>query len=144
MKMLSNFLRPGDPQMPQWHSDQGKHKITGGKRKAYRTKRRFESGRYIAETQIGERDLRVLTARGSAVKLRLLSDTFANITVPGEKRTEKAEILRVVRNPVSADYDRRRVITRGAVIATKLGEAVVSSRPGQDGVVNALLLKNRT
>jgi len=130
--------------MPQWHSDLGKRKITGGKKKAYRTKRRFESGRFTAETQVGERDLRIVAARGGTAKLRLLSDIFANVTVSGERRTEKVEILRVVRNPVSADYDRRRVITKGAVIATKLGEAVVSSRPGQDGVVNALLVKSRT
>lgn len=125
--------------MPEWHSDQNKRKITGGKRKAYRTKRRFESGRYTAETQLKERELRVLSARGQTTKLRLLSDTFANITIPSEKRTEKTEILRVVRNPTSADYDRRRIITRGTVIATKLGEAVVSSRTGQDGIINALL-----
>lgn len=130
--------------MPQWHSNQNKRKITGGRRKAYRTKRRFESGRYIAETHFGERDLRVLTARGNTTKLRLLGESFANITIPGERRTEKTEILRVVRNPVNADYDRRRLITRGTVIATKLGEARVSSRPGQDGIVNALLLRSGT
>jgi len=127
--------------MPQWHGDKGKRKITGGKRKAYRTRRRFESGRFPAETQVGERDLRIVPARGGTTKHRLLSDTSANVTVPRERRTEKVEILRVVRNPVSADYDRRRVITKGAVIATRLGEAVVTSRTGQDGVVNALLLK---
>jgi small subunit ribosomal protein S8e len=130
--------------MPEWHSDQNKRKITGGKRKAYRTKRRAESGRYTAETQVNERELRVLSARGGTTKLRLLSDKFANITVQSERRTEKTEILRVVHNPTSADYDRRRIITKGAIIATKLGEAVVSSRTGQDGIINALLLKSRS
>lgn len=130
--------------MPQWHSDQYKRRITGGKRKAYRTKRRFESGRYIAETQVGERGVKVIVAKGKNPKLRLLSEAYANTTIPDEKRTEKMEILRVVRNPVSADYNRRRIVTKGAVIVTKMGEAVVTSRPGQDGIVNALLLKTRT
>ncbi|MCJ7771473.1 30S ribosomal protein S8e, partial [Candidatus Bathyarchaeota archaeon] len=67
-----------------------------------------------------------------------------NTTIPDEKRTQKMEILRVVRSPVSADYNRRRIVTKGAVIATKLGEAVVTSRPGQDGIVNALLIKTGT
>jgi len=130
--------------MPQWHGDQDKRRITGGRRKAYRTKRRFESGRYVAETQVGDRDLRVLVAKGKNPKLRLLSETYANTTIPDEKRTEKMEILRVVRNPVSADYNRRRIVTKGAVIVTKMGEAVVTSRPGQDGIVNAILLKTGT
>ncbi len=130
--------------MPQWHNDQNKRKITGGKKKAFRTKRRFESGRYIAETLAGQREVRTLKARGDTTKERLLSEGFANVTIPSEKRTEKTEILRVVRNPGSADYNRRRIITKGAVIATKLGEAVVISRPGQNGIVNALLQPSRT
>jgi len=129
--------------MPQWHGDQKKRKTTGGKRRASRTKRRYESGRDTAETQVGERALRIVNAKGKTTKPRLLSAKLANVTVPRERKTEKVEILRVVRNPVSADYDRRRVITRGAVIATRLGEAIVTSRPGQDGIVNALLLESR-
>jgi small subunit ribosomal protein S8e len=66
------------------------------------------------------------------------------VTISSAGRTEKVEIERVVRNPVNVDYDRRRIITRGAIIATQLGEAVVTSRPGQDGVINALLLKSRS
>ena len=129
--------------MPEWHSDQDKRKITGGKKKSYRTKRRFESGRFVAETQVGQRDVKTCVVRGGDTKLRLHSENFANVDIPAERRTEKVEITRVVRNPVNADYDRRRIITRGTVIATKLGEAVVTSRPGQDGVVNAQLLKSR-
>jgi len=41
------------------------------------------------------------------------------------------------------DFDRRRILTRGAIIDTRLGEAVVTSRPGQDGIVNALLLRTK-
>jgi len=141
--LLSNSLHPRDKPMPQWHSDRNKRKITGGRSKAYRKKRLFESGRYIAETQAGEKDLRILAARGGNTKQRLLSENTVNIIIPGEKRTEKVEITRVVHNPVSADYDRRRIITRGAIIATKLGDAVVTSRPGQDGIINAQLLKSR-
>ncbi|HDD72097.1 MAG TPA: 30S ribosomal protein S8e, partial [Candidatus Bathyarchaeota archaeon] len=41
------------------------------------------------------------------------------------------------------DYNSRGVITRGAIIRTELGLAVVTSRPGQNGVVNATLLEER-
>jgi small subunit ribosomal protein S8e len=38
------------------------------------------------------------------------------------------------------DYDRRGVITKGAEIETKIGLARVTSRPGGDGVINAVLI----
>ncbi|HDJ25717.1 MAG TPA: 30S ribosomal protein S8e, partial [Candidatus Bathyarchaeota archaeon] len=55
--------------------------------------------------------------------------------------TKTVDILRVVKNPANVDYDRRGVITKGTIIETPIGRAVVTSRPGQDGVVNAVLLK---
>jgi ribosomal protein S8E len=58
--------------MPQWHSDRGKRKITGGRSKAYRKKRLFESGRYIAETQAGEKDLRILGIPSNGCSARTL------------------------------------------------------------------------
>jgi small subunit ribosomal protein S8e len=36
---------------------------------------------------------------------------------------------------------RRNIITRGAVVETKLGRARITSRPGQHGVANAVLVK---
>lgn len=127
--------------MPQWHDDLRKRKITGGKRGPNRSKRRFESGRYATETRLDERQSTVVFGRGGSAKLRLFGEKSANVTIPDSKKTEKVEIERVVRNPVNVDFDRRRILTRGAIVATRLGEAVVTSRPGQDGIVNALLLK---
>ncbi|HID05027.1 MAG TPA: hypothetical protein EYP20_04390, partial [Aigarchaeota archaeon] len=34
-------------------------------------------------------------------------------------------------------------ITKGTIIETELGKAVVTSRPGQDGVINAILLEKK-
>ena len=60
---------------------------------------------------------------------------------PETGRTQAVDIVRVVKNPSNVDYDRRGVITKGTIIETPLGLAVVTSRPGQDGVVNAVLLR---
>jgi small subunit ribosomal protein S8e len=49
--------------------------------------------------------------------------------------------LRVSKNPANKDYERRGVITKGAILETELGLAKVLSRPGQDGVINAVLIK---
>ena len=56
-------------------------------------------------------------------------------------KTKKTEILRVVKNPANIDYDRRGVMTKGAVIETPLGQARITSRPGQHGVLNAVLME---
>ncbi|HDI07805.1 MAG TPA: 30S ribosomal protein S8e, partial [Candidatus Bathyarchaeota archaeon] len=65
----------------------------------------------------------------------------ACVTDPSTGKTQKAEILRVVKNPANVDYNRRGVITKGAVIETSLGLARVTSRPGQHGIINAVLIR---
>ena len=126
--------------MPQWHGDLNKRKVTGGKKRTCRTKRRREVGSDAAETRLGEPSIRVKRVRGAGTKTRLLSAKYANVTNPSTYKTKKVEIIRVLKNPTNVDYDRRGVVTKGAIIKTQLGEAKVTSRPGQDGVVNAILI----
>jgi small subunit ribosomal protein S8e len=64
----------------------------------------------------------------------------ANVS-DGAGKVTRSKILRVKESPANRDYGRRGVITRGAVIDTELGEARVTSRPSDDGVVNAVLTK---
>lgn len=129
--------------MPQWHGGQKKRKKTGGKRRAHRRKRSYEIGGTAAQTAVGETKRKRSIVRGGNMKLRLLSCNIANVTDPSTNVTKKVEITNVVRNPSNVDYERRGIITKGAIIATPLGEAHVTSRPGQDGVVNAILIKTR-
>jgi small subunit ribosomal protein S8e len=129
--------------MPQWHGGQKKRKKTGGKRRAHRRKRSYEIGGTAAQTAVGETKRKRSIVRGGNMKLRLLSCNIANVTDPSTNVTKKVEITNVVRNPSNVDYERRGIITKGAIIATPLGEAHVTSRPGQDGVINAILIKTR-
>lgn len=68
----------------------------------------------------------------------LVFSEVANVSDASGKTT-KSKILKVKKSPANRDYERRGVITRGAVIDTEVGEAVVTSRPTDDGVVNAVL-----
>jgi ribosomal protein S8E len=43
-------------------------------------------------------------------------------------------------NPTNPFFARRNITTKGAVIETEIGDAVVTSRPDQDGIVNARLM----
>ena len=48
----------------------------------------------------------------------------------------------VRKNASNPNYVRRNIITKGAVIDTDAGRARVTSRPGQDGQVNAVRLED--
>ena len=127
--------------MVQWHGDLHKRKPTGGRRRPYRKKRKYERGGEPVLTMIGERKIREKRARGGGIKYALVSDIYANVLDPDKKVAQKVKILRLLSNPANRDLERRGVITKGAVIETELGKAKVTSRPGQDGVINAVLLK---
>ena len=126
--------------MAVWHGDLRKRKPSGGRRKRYRAKRKFESGSFPTETTLGEPKRKASRRRGGNVKTRVASENHANVTDPTTGKTERVRILRVLRNPSNVDYDRRGVITKGAVLETPLGIAHVTSRPGQVGVLNAVLI----
>lgn len=128
--------------MSVWHGDLHKRKSSGGRKRAYRGKRRFEQGSFPIETILGEPKRKKERGQGGNVKIKLRSDKFACVTDPKSGKTEKVEILRVVKNPTSVDYDRRGVITKSTIIETPLGLARVFSRPGQDGVINAILISD--
>ena len=122
------------------HSSLRKRKLTGGKKRAYRSKKKYEQGGYPAETVLGEPRKKLSRGYGGFVKVKSLSDNFASVTDPKSGKTQKTEITRVVRNGANVDYNRRGVITKGAEIETALGLAKVTSRPGNDGVINAILI----
>ena len=127
--------------MPQWHGDLHKRKRSGGRRKVFRGKRAYEMGSDPSETVLGEPRIVPKRGRGGLIKLSALATKFANVTDPSTGKTEKTEIKGVVRNPANVDYQRRGVITKGAILETPLGQARVTSRPGQHGVVNAILVQ---
>lgn len=109
----------------------------------YRGKRKFEQGTYPAETTLGEPKRRVTRGFGGNKKVKLLNDKYVSVTDVKSGKTEKAEIVRVIRNPANVDYNRRGVITKGAEIETSIGTARVTSRPGNDGVINAVLTSSK-
>ncbi len=127
--------------MPQWHGDLHKRKKTGGKKHIFRGKRAFEMGSDPAQTIVGARRISVKRGRGGKTKFAALAVNSVNVTDPATGKSQKTEIRAVVKNPANVDYQRRGVITKGAILDTPLGQAIVTSRPGQHGVVNAVLLQ---
>ncbi len=126
--------------MPQTHRDLHKRKPTGGKKRVWRGKRAFEAGGDPVETRVGKTKKRWTRGLGGSWKVKLAQSDWAVVTDQASGKSAKSKILRVLRNPANIDYQRRQVITKGAVLETELGQARVTSRPGQDGVINAILV----
>jgi small subunit ribosomal protein S8e len=115
-------------------------KPSGGRIWARRKKRKREMGSEFLETKVGQvKKVRKRTMGGGS-KIKFISVDFANVTDPKTGLTKKAKILTVVENPANPHFKRRNVLTKGAIIETEMGRAKVTSRPNQNGVVNAVLL----
>ena len=115
-------------------------KISGGRRVALRSRRKFEIDRYPNEPLVGEQQTVTRKVRGKNLKTALTSANFVNLVL-SDSKVKKTKIIRVLENPTNNDYKRRGVITKGAIIETEDGKCKVISRPGQDGVINAILVK---
>ena len=122
-----------------WHGGLTKRKKTGGRKRVSRTKRRSEAGRYPIETVLGENMEKSVEGRSGIIKIKQVSTNVVNLSYPRTGLTDRLMILDVVRNPANVDYNRRGVITKGTIIRTEKGLAIISSRPGQNGVLNAVL-----
>jgi len=114
---------------------------TGKLLKPFRKKRKYELGREQIETLIGERKIKKVRIRGGNFKIKVFREQYANVYIPSEGKVVKAEIKNVVENPAHVHYARRNVVTKGAIIETTAGKARVTSRPNQDGIVNAVLVE---
>lgn len=113
---------------------------SGARNVANRGKRKAELGRDPAETRLDEKKLRKIRTRGGNEKLRLATANKINLTDVKSGKTQVTDILGVIENDANPNYVRRNIITKGAVVETPEGNAKVTSRPGQDGVVNGILI----
>jgi len=115
-------------------------KSTGGRYSPSRGKRRREIGSAPADTHIGIDRRKISRTYGGNTKVRALRCEYAAIsTKTGEPK--KVKIETVEENAATPNYVRRNLLTRGAIIRTELGRARITSRPGQHGVINAVLIE---
>ena len=69
-----------------------------------------------------------------------MTDNSVNVIDKSTNTIKKTSINRVLKNPSNRDYERRGVITRGAILDTELGKVRVLSRPGQTGIIDGILI----
>jgi len=115
-------------------------KITGGIRHPLKTRQKFQIDRYPNEALMGEQETATRKTRGNNRKTALKTVNHVNLVLPDAK-IKRSKIVRVLENQTNNDYQRRGVITKGAILETEDGKCKVVSRPGQNGVINAILVK---
>ena len=60
---------------------------------------------------------------------------------PKTKKYSRVKIDQVIDNPANRNFVRRNILTKGTIIKTSKGNAKIVSRPGQEGMLNAVLIK---
>ena len=125
--------------MALWQG-KSRRKPTGGRRVPSASKRKFEIGREKQYTKLGAQSLKQYRGAGGNVKVGMLAAEFANVVDKKTNTVKKVKIVNVKANPADPNYIQRNILNKGATIETEIGDSVVTSRPGQDGAVNAILL----
>jgi len=120
--------------------ERSRRKYTGKKYKHFHKKRKRNLERPSIETQIGGEKKKKQRTLGGNYKLKLFSSNFINVTDLNTNKTSKVKILKFDSNAASKDINRRHVLTKGAIIETELGKVRISSRPGQHGILNGVLI----
>lgn len=129
--------------MAIWHGRKGKTE-TGKEIKIARKKRKYELGGYPVHTKIGAEKRKVERTKGGGKKVKALSVEFANVLDKKSNLIKKVKILGIQENPANPHFVRHGIITKGCIIKTELGLAKVTSRPSQHGIVNAILIEEKS
>lgn len=128
--------------MVKWHL-RSRRALTGKRLRRVRKKRKMDEGNEFLETRIGKRNVKAKRIRGGKEKLKLLSVDKINVADPKTKKVKRVKIVSVEKNPANPHFVRRNVVSKGAIVKTEIGSAKVTSRPGQDGIVNGVLLEEK-
>ena len=116
-----------------------KRKTTGGRYKKIAKKIRNQ-GNLPTLTTIGELRKTTIRARSGIIKERLLSTNIANVYDPKTKKHFKCKLENVIDNPSNRNFIRRNILTKGSIVKTDKGKIKITSRPGQEGTLNAILI----
>ena len=118
-----------------------KRKPSGARYKSKIVKNRQHLiGRLPAMTKIGEKRAQKIRGRSANLKMRLLKIEKVNVYDSKTKTHSTETIKNVIDSPADKNFIRRKIMSKGSIIETSKGNARITSRPGQDGVVNAVLI----
>jgi small subunit ribosomal protein S8e len=120
-----------------------KRKITGGKYKESRKTKSYERPGIETKVKLRDRKAKTVTGRGGNKKTVLLSENQVNVINPKTKKAEKTVIKNVLETPSNRFLARQNILVKSAIIETNLGKARITNRPGQEGMIQAVLIDDK-
>jgi small subunit ribosomal protein S8e len=118
----------------------GKRKLSGGRLINKLSKVKSQLAGIVKNTKIDKTIKRTtLRVLGGNNKIITLSTNEINV-VDSKGKAQKTEITNVIENPANTHLVRRNILTKGAIVKTGLGNAKITSRPGQEGTINGKLI----
>ena len=121
--------------------ERSKKKVSGSRYISLRKKKKFELGRDPTSSKLGKRKTKLIrTKSGKRKEITMYSDKV-NIINPKTKKSKIVKIKNVIENSANRHFVRRNILTKGTIVETEIGKAKISSRPGQEGSLNAILIK---
>ena len=114
---------------------------TGSRYIDFRKKKQYELGRDPVHTKLGEKKVKSIRIMGGHKKDISLTNNSVNVVDPKTKKHKVVKIKNVLENVANRHFVRRNILTKGTVVETELGKAKITSRPGQEGCLNAVLIK---
>lgn len=114
---------------------------SGARYTAYRKPKQYELSGKSTMTTVGNEKIKVQRERSGIIKQRLLQANKVNLLDPKTKKFSVVDVEAVIENPANAQYVRRNIITKGCVVQTSKGKARITSKPGQQGYLNAVLVQ---
>ncbi len=118
-----------------------KRKSTGGRFTNAFTKRLAQRGSKPTHTKLAEQKVVLAKRKGGGTKMRLLSANKLNLYDPESKKYSVEEMKTVADNTADRHFVRHNILTKGTIVMTSKGKARITNRPGQEGFVNAILVK---
>ena len=118
-------------------------KITGGKYKKQKKKKKFALSGITRKVKLGETKQKQIRGLGGNKRTVLLSTNFANVMNAKTKKAKKVKIENVLETPANSFLARQNILIKGAIIKTELGDAKITNRPSQEGMIQAVLLETK-
>lgn len=97
-------------------SSNHKRRLTGGKKRIWRKKRKHELGRQSANTRIGSKQISLVRVRGGNIKKRALRLEHGNFSIVSSCITKKTRIISVVYNTTNNELVRTNTLVKGSII----------------------------
>jgi len=120
--------------------DRSLRKASGGRNTSTKTKRLAQAGNNPSLTAIGSKRTRTRRVRGGNSRTGLLSAEMVNLLDPKSGKLTRAKLKEVKESQANRNYIRRNILTKGTVVTTDKGEAIITNRPGQEDTINAVLV----